>query len=84
MSQKLFDNNLVAAAAEIGHKEYKNDILNKKYISHEIDQIQSTNHVVRTYKINKIFFSCFDHKIYILDDEFKALSFFPKDICWFN
>lgn len=84
MSQTIFDNNLVAAAAEIGPKEYKNDFLNKKYILHEINKIQSTNHVVRTYKINKISLPYFDDKRYIIDDEFKALSFFRKDSCWLN
>ena len=52
--------------ATISHNEYKNVLLNNKYIRHSMNWIQREEHRIgRTYKINKILLSCFDHKIYI-------------------
>ena len=49
----------------ISHDKYKDVLLNKKCSRHSINRIQSKDHRIRTYEINKIFFSSFDDKIYI-------------------
>ena len=49
--------------ATISHNEYKNVLLNKKFLRHSINRIQSKDHRIGTYEINKISLSCFDHKI---------------------
>ena len=41
--------------------------------------IQSKKHKLRTYEINKISFSCFDDKRYVLDDGIYTLSYFHKN-----
>ena len=53
------------AFATISHNEYKDVLLNKKYIRHSMSRIQSKDHKIGTYEINKISLSCFDDKIYI-------------------
>ena len=40
---------------------------------------QSTKHKLGTYEINKASLSCFDDKIYVLDDEIRTLTYFHKD-----
>ena len=52
-------------AVTITHNEYKDVLLNKKCLRHSMDRIQSKNHRIGTYEINKISLSCFDDKIYI-------------------
>ena len=42
-------------------------------------RIQSKKRKLRTYEINKISFSCFDDKRYVLDDGIRALAYFHKD-----
>ena len=37
-------------------------------------RIQSKNHRIGTYEINKIYLSCFDDKIYILNNGYNGLS----------
>ena len=59
---KDVNRNVVAA---ISHNEYKDILLNNKYIRHAKNRIQSKDHRVGTYEINKISLSCFDDKIYI-------------------
>ena len=49
-------------AAKIRHSEYKDLLLNKKFLRHAVNRIQSKNHRIGTYEINKISLSCFDHK----------------------
>ena len=51
--------------ATISHNEYKDVLLNKKCIRHSMNRIQSKDHRIGTYEINKISLSCFDDKIYI-------------------
>ena len=53
------------AVATIRHNEYKDVLLNKKCLRHSMNRIQSKDHKIGTYKINKISLSCFDDKIYI-------------------
>ena len=47
------------------HNEYEDVLLNKKYLRHSMNKIQSKDHRVGTHKINNIYMSCFDDKIYI-------------------
>ena len=51
--------------ATISCKEYKDVLLNKKCLRHFMNRIQSKDHKIGTYEINKISLSCFDHKICI-------------------
>ena len=46
------------------HNEYNDILLNKKCLKHSINRIQSKDHKIGTYEINKISLSCFDDKIY--------------------
>ena len=54
--------------AKISHNEYKDVLLNKKYLRHSMNRIQSKNHRIGTYEIDKICLSCFDDNFYILDN----------------
>ena len=49
----------------ISHNEYKDVLLNNKSLRHSMNRIQSKNHRILTYKINKIYLLWFDNKIYI-------------------
>ena len=42
-------------------------------------RIQSEKHKLGTYEIEKISLSCFDDKIYVLDDGIYTLSYFHKN-----
>ena len=52
----------------ISHNEYKDVLLNNKYLRHLTNRIQIKNHKIGTYKIDKISLFCFDDKIYIQDN----------------
>ena len=62
--QKARDVNKNCVAAT-SHNEYEDVFLNKNYLRHSINRIQSKDHKIRTYEINKISLSCFDDKINI-------------------
>ena len=47
------------------HNEFKDVLLNKKYLRHSMNRIQRKNHKIGTYEINEISLSCFYDKIYI-------------------
>ena len=51
--------------ATISRNEYKNVFLNKKYLNHPINRVQSKNHRIGTYEVNETLLSCFDDKIFI-------------------
>ena len=51
--------------ATISHNEYKDVLLNKKFLRHLMNRIQSKKHKIGTCEIDKISLSCFDDKIYI-------------------
>ena len=59
------------------HKEYIDVLFNKFFVRHKMKRIQSQFHGIGTYDVCKISLSCFDHKIYILDD---ALAYFYENI----
>ena len=54
-----FNRNVVTT---ISHNEYKDVSLNKKCLRHLMNRIQSKDHRIGTYEINKISLSCFDDK----------------------
>ena len=62
-------------AATISHNEYKDVLLNKKCLRHSMNRIQSKDHRIGTYEINKISLSYFDDKIYIQNNECDGLAF---------
>ena len=54
--------------ATIIHNEYKNVLLNNKYLRHLMIRIQSKDHRIGTYEINKISLSCIDDEIHVLNN----------------
>ena len=58
----------------ISHNEYKDILLNNKCMRHSMNKIQSKDHRTETYKINKIFLSCFDINIYIQCNGYDELA----------
>ena len=60
--------------------EFKDTLLNKKKIRHKMKKIQSKNHKMGTYEISKISLSCFDDKIFVLNDGIHTLAYFHKDL----
>ena len=58
----------------ISHNKYKNVLLNKNCLRHLMNRIQSKNHGIGTYEINKISFSCFDEKKYIQNNGYDGLA----------
>ena len=48
-------------------------LLNKNCLRHLMIRIQSKDHRIGTYEINKIFFSCFNDKIYSQNNGFNGL-----------
>ena len=59
--------------ATISHNEYKDILLNNKCLRRSINKIQSKNHKIETYEINKISLSSFDDKIYALNNGYNDL-----------
>ena len=51
--------------ATISHNEYKDALLNHKYLKHVMNKIRSKDHRIGTYDINEVSLSYFDDKIYI-------------------
>ena len=60
--------------ATINHGEYNDLLLSNKYLRHSVNRIQSENHKIGTYKINKVSSPCFDDKIYILNNRYDGLA----------
>ena len=60
--------------ATIRQNEYEDVLLNKKCIRHSMNRIQSKDHRIGTYEINKISLSCFDEKIYIQNNGYYGLA----------
>ena len=49
----------------VSHNEYKDVLLNNNCLRHSMNEIQSKDHRMGTYEINKISLPCFDDKIFI-------------------
>ena len=69
---KGMNRNVVAA---IIPNEYKDVFLNNECIRHSMNRIQSKDHRIGTYEINKISLFCYDDKIYIKNNEYHRLTF---------
>ena len=59
--------------------KFKDVLFNKKIIRHKMKRIQSKKHKLGTYKIDKIFLSCFYNKRHVLDDGIYTLRYFHKN-----
>ena len=62
--------NKIAVAAK-SYNEYKYVLLNRR---HSMNRIQSKDHRIEAYEINKISWSCFDAKIYIQNNGYDGLA----------
>ena len=60
--------------ATITHNEYKEFLLNKKCLRHSMNKIQSKDHKIGTYEINKTPLSCFDDETYIQNNGCDGLA----------
>ena len=58
----------------ISHNEYKDILFNNKCIRHSMNIIQSKDHSIGTYEINKTPLPCFDDKIYIQNNGYDGLA----------
>ena len=62
------------SVATISHNEYIDVLLNKKRLRHAVNRIQSKDHRIGAYKINKISLSCFDDRIYTRNNGYDGLA----------
>ena len=60
--------------ATISHNKYKDVLLSKKCLRNSINRIQSKNHRIGTYEINKISLPCFNDKISIQNNVCDGLA----------
>ena len=65
---------------KLKHNEYLDVLFNGKVVRHKMKRIQSNLHQIGTYDINKISFSCFDDKRYILNYEINTLAYFHENM----
>ena len=61
-------------AATISHNEYKDVLSKEKCLRQSMNRIQSKDHGIGTYEINKISLSCFDDKIHIQNNGCDGLA----------
>ena len=59
--------------------KFKEVLFNENIIRHKMKRIQSKKHKLKIYEIDKISLSCFDDKIYVLDDGICTLAYFHKN-----
>ena len=59
--------------ATISNNEYKDVLLNKNCLRYSMNRIQSKDHRIGTYEINKISLSCFDAKVFIQNNGYDGL-----------
>ena len=59
---------------KITHNKYKDVLLNNECIGHSVNRVQSKDHRIGNYKINKISLSCFHDKIYIQNNGYEGLA----------
>ena len=60
--------------ATVSHNEYKDILLNKKCLRHSMNRIQSKDHRLRTYEINRFSLHCSDNKICIQKNGYDGLA----------
>ena len=58
----------------ISHNDYKDVLLNSKCLRHSMNRIQSKDHRIGTYEINKISWSYFDDKTFIQNNGYDGLA----------
>ena len=63
----------------IEFNKFKDKLFNEKIIRHKMKRIQSKKHKLKIYEIDKISLSCFDDKIFVLDDGICTLAYFHKN-----
>ena len=82
-SIKKIDGNECKTAKEVStaieFNKFKDGLFNEKIIRHKMKRIQSKKHKLKIYDIDKISLSCFDDKIYVLDDGICTLAYFHKN-----
>ena len=54
--------------ATMSYSEYEDVLLNDKSLRYSMNKIQSQDHKIGTYEISKTSLSCFDDKIYIMQN----------------
>ena len=62
------------AVVALSHNEYKDVLLNNKYLRLYINRIQSKYHRIGSYEIQKILMSSFDDNIYIHENGYDGLA----------
>ena len=60
---------------ELKHKDNKHFLSNGSYMKPEMNRIQSKDHNVKTYKINKVSLSCFNDKNKYLKTNTQVIAF---------
>ena len=60
--------------ATISQSRYKDVLLDMKCLRHSMNRIQSKDHRIGTYEINKFSLSCFDDKIFIQHNGYDGLA----------
>ena len=63
---------------KLKYEDYKNVLFNRSYKRHEMNRIQSKDYNIRSYKISKVFLSCYDDKKHTPEDGYSKLSHFHK------
>ena len=58
----------------ISHNEYKDVLLNKKRLRHSRNGVQSKDHKIGFYEINKISLSSFDDKVNIKNNKYVGIA----------
>ena len=81
----LISNNLEMNKAKdvnlkLKHKEYVDVLFNKKVLRHKMKRILSEKHNIGSYLLNKISLSCYDDKIFFLNDGINSLAYGHKNI----
>ena len=73
------NNTAKGVSIETKFDKLKGVLFNENIIRHKMKIIQSKKHKSGTYEIDKISLSCFDYKIYVLDDKICTLAYFYKN-----
>jgi len=65
---------------EISHSDYRDFLLNKEKMHHQMKSIRSELHQISSYRLNKLSLSPFDDKRYILSDGITSSAYGNKNI----
>ena len=58
----------------ISHNKNKYVLLNKKWLRHSMNRMQSKDRRIGTFEINQILLSCYDDKMYIKSNVYDGLA----------